>query len=124
MVNSLKCRLQAFSDTVCNVESSVTELFEENLISILLCPLQFPYVVYSFSAVFRLCFPMYNTNKKNAKYCYDTVSVCAIFFRVSPNGLTLPVSVTMTAVFSVKTFYIGARMGRRKVAVSLLWYCW
>ena len=90
-----------------------------------LCPLQIPYVVYPLPPVFRLCFHMYNTNyKKNAKYCYDTVSVCAIFFIVSPNALTLPVSLTMTAVCIVKTFYIVARMGKRKAADSLLWYCW
>jgi hypothetical protein len=69
--------------------------------------------MYTVSAVSLLCFPLYSTNykKKNANYSCDIVSLCAIFFKVSLNGLTLPVSVTMAAVCSVKIFYIAARMG-------------
>jgi len=50
----------------------------------------------------------------NAKYCYDTVSLCAIFYIVSLNGLTLPVSMTVAAVCSVKLFYIAARVGEEE----------
>ena len=72
--------------------------------------------MYTVSAISRLCFPMYNKNYKE-NCCYP-VSLCEIFFVVSLNGLTLPVSVTMAAVCSVKMFYIAARMGEEESWLS------
>jgi len=41
-------------------------------------------------------------NKGDGKFCFDIVSLCAIFFIVSVGRLTLPVSLKMAAVCSVK----------------------
>jgi len=59
--------------------------------------------------------------KRDAKYCCDIVSLCAIFSIVPIDGLTLPVSMTMAAVCNVKLFYIVARMGEGESWLSV--YC-
>ena len=64
---------------------------------------------------------MYNTKykEKRCKIFLETVSLCAIFSIVPVDGQTLPVSLTMSAVCSVKTFYIAARTGEEESYVSV-----
>ena len=73
------------------------------------------YLVFVFSCIIR------NIKKRDAKYCCDTARVCAIFSTVPIDGLTLPVSVTMSAVCSVKMFYVAARIREEESWLSV--YC-
>ena len=76
---------------------------------------------YILSPLYLVCiFPciIRNIKKRDAKYCCDTVSLCAIFFIVTEGGLTLPVSMTMSAVWSVKVFYIASWIGEEESYVS------
>jgi len=88
-----------------------------------LCQPQIPYDPHPFSAVSILCFPMCNTNykEKRCKIFLDIDSLCAIFCIESVDRLTLPVSLTMAAVCSVKMFYIAGRMEEEESWLSV--YC-
>ena len=73
------------------------------------------YLVCVFPCIIRII------KKRDSKFCCDIVSLCAILFIVPVGRLSLPASLTMAAVCSVKMFFIAARIEEEESWISV--YC-